>query len=230
MEKNELKLRLQALKDKGFVPSLRRSDTGIGFTLETLLDLDENNLALPDLGEMELKSQRKSATNKVTLFTFNRGVWKLHQKNVIQKYGYIDTQSRPALYCDVSSVPNTQGLYLKASDQELKLCHVDGTVIAIWPAHRLLETFKAKMPALAIVYADSRFNSENKEEFWFNECHILTDPNIHNFMDLIEQNIVVINLRMHVKPDGSVRNHGTPFRIDGRFLSLCFADKEELIN
>ena len=230
MDKNELKARLEALKERGFGVSLRRGDTGIGYTLETLLDLDENNLKLPDFGTMELKSQRKNVSNKVTLFTFNRGVWKLRQKDVIQRYGYVDTRDRPSLYCTVTSVPNPQGLFLAADDQGLVLRHTDGSVIATWPANRLLEAFKDKMPALAVVYADSRINSDNKEEFWFNECHILTDPNIHNFMDLIKQNLIVVDLRMHIKSDGAVRNHGTAFRIDGRFLSLCFADKEQIVS
>lgn len=37
----------------GFVVSLRRSDTGIGYTLETLLGLEENNLKTPDFGDTE---------------------------------------------------------------------------------------------------------------------------------------------------------------------------------
>ena len=41
--------------------------TGIGYTLESLLGITENNLKLPDLGSVELKSQRKGVSNRVTM-------------------------------------------------------------------------------------------------------------------------------------------------------------------
>ena len=42
----------------GFVKTLRKGPTGIGYTLETLLEIDENNISSPDFGEIELKAQR----------------------------------------------------------------------------------------------------------------------------------------------------------------------------
>ncbi|PJB83327.1 hypothetical protein CO087_01925 [Candidatus Wolfebacteria bacterium CG_4_9_14_0_8_um_filter_39_46] len=45
---NELKNRLNALKKRGFISSLRFHNTGIGHTLEQFLGLKENNISLPD--------------------------------------------------------------------------------------------------------------------------------------------------------------------------------------
>ena len=84
MDINELKERLSALRQRGYVVSLRKGNTGIGYTLETLLEVDENNLHTPDLGEVELKSQRKGVSNRITLFTFNCGAWKLPQKQSLK--------------------------------------------------------------------------------------------------------------------------------------------------
>ena len=55
MELDELKERLTAIKHKGYVTSMRRGNPGIGYTLETLLEVRENNLRSPDFGDMELK-------------------------------------------------------------------------------------------------------------------------------------------------------------------------------
>lgn len=52
--------------------SLRSGPTGVGKTLETYLGIQENNLYLPDLGQIELKGHRDDATNLITLFTSNR--------------------------------------------------------------------------------------------------------------------------------------------------------------
>ena len=48
----------------GYVVSLRNGNTGIGYTLETLLGLEENNLKTPDFGDIELKSQRNGVNNR----------------------------------------------------------------------------------------------------------------------------------------------------------------------
>ncbi len=229
MDIEELKQRLSEVKRQGWVVSTRRGNTGIGHTLETLLEIDENNLKSPDFGNVELKSQRKSVSNRVTMFTFNRAVWKINQSSLIEKYGYVDGTRRKALYCTVDTRPNAQGLYLKVEDENLRLYHVDGTLIAEWSISNIIETFRKKMPALVVVMADSRLNSEEKEEFFFDEAYYLVNPDADNFIHLLKQNIIVVDVRMHLKENGAVRNHGTAFRIDERYLYLCFERKERLI-
>ena len=44
--------KLLAIREKGFVKTHRAHDTGIGKTLEDLLSIKENNLRLPDVGEI----------------------------------------------------------------------------------------------------------------------------------------------------------------------------------
>ena len=229
MDIAQLREKLSEIKQMGYVVSLRRSNTGIGYTLETLLELKENNLQTPDLGNIELKSQRNGVSNRVTMFTFNRGVWKIRQRDLIEKYGYVDTNGRPSLYCTADSKPNNQGLYLKVEEDTVRLYHVDNTRIAEWLGEIVIDRFRRKMPALVIVSADTRINSDNKEEFWFNEAYLLTDPDRDHFLDLIKQDIVIVDVRMHLRENGSVRNHGTGFRIEERFLNLCFGSRERII-
>lgn len=229
MDLDELKERLSALKQRGFVVSMRRGNTGIGYTLETLLGVRENNLLLPDLGTMELKAHRRGVTSRITLFTFNRGAWNVKPSDVIDRYGYVDTNGRHSLYCMASSLPNNQGLYTRVGDRKVTLHHIDGTIIAEWLGQTLIERFISKMPALVFVQAEFRENSDDKEEFWFNEAYLLTNPNEDNFLDLIRNDRVTIDIRMHLHPHGTVRNHGTGFRVEERYLRLCFGDRESLV-
>ena len=70
MDIKTLKKKLKEIKEIGFVKSHRSGDTGIGKTLEDLLGIKENNIPLPDIGEVaELKSYRKDAKSMMTLFT-----------------------------------------------------------------------------------------------------------------------------------------------------------------
>ena len=229
MDISELKDRLSEIEQTGYIVSKRRGNTGIGYTLETLLGLKENNLKTPDFENIELKSQRKGVSNRVTMFTFNRGVWKIKQRDLIEKYGYIDTNNRPSLYCTVDTRINNQGLSVKVEDENVRLYYLDGSLVAEWLGERLIDTFTKKMPALVIVNADTRMNSDGKEEFWFNEAFYLTQPNEDNLLDLIKKDIIIVDVRMHLKENKVVRNHGTGFRIDERFLNLCFSSRERLI-
>ena len=51
---------------------------------------------------------------------------------------------------------------------------------------------------MVLVLGDARLNSDLKEEFWFNEAYILSDPDMYVFLDLIRKGIIVVNLEMHV--------------------------------
>ena len=229
MDITQLKDKLSEINQRGYVVSLRGGNTGIGYTLETLLGLDENNLKTPDFEDIELKSQRNGASNPVTMFTFNSGVWKIKTRELIEEYGYIDTNGRPSLYCTTNSSPNNQGLFVKVEQDAVGLYHVAGNLVAEWRGERLIDRFRSKMPALIIVNADTRVNSDRKEEFWYKEAYLLTDPNEDSFLDLIKKDIIIVDVRMHLRENRVVRNHGTGFRIDEKFLNLCFSSREKLI-
>ena len=49
---------LQGIARRGFIDSLRAGDTGIGYTLETLLGIEENSRPAPDYLGIELKASR----------------------------------------------------------------------------------------------------------------------------------------------------------------------------
>lgn len=229
MKVETLKSKLEAVKKLGFVASLRKGNTGIGYTLETLLEIPENNIKLPDFGTIELKSKRKNASTPVTMFTFNRAVWKIKQIEAIRKYGYTDTTGREALYCFVGTKPNQQGLFLQTTKDAVQLFHKNGELIAEWQSENLAETFRRKMPALVLVQAETRINSEEREEFHFNEAYLLSEPSAEKLLGMIAKNEIVIDVRMHVNLRGAVRNHGTAFRIEESKLINCFAEKTILL-
>lgn len=75
----------------GWVQNRRPGNAGgVGNTLEDLLDVDENNLQLPDFGEWELKSQRATTTSLLTLFHTEpkpRGA-RIVPQILLQQYGW----------------------------------------------------------------------------------------------------------------------------------------------
>ena len=112
MDLQEFSQKFQELKNKGFVKSLRKGPTGIGLTLETLMGIDENNLALPDIDGIEIKAHRDNSNSMVTLFTFNNKAWQMNPLEAIKQYGSYDSNGRLGMYYTMSLTPNSAGLFL----------------------------------------------------------------------------------------------------------------------
>lgn len=229
----EVQEKLEELKNRGYIVSLRRGPTGIGHTFEQSLGLGETNLQIPDLGgRIELKTARRGSGSLITLFTFNRGVWVVKQKDVVQQYGYYSEDgNRMALYH--SLWPNQlhqSGFYVEVDRHEntVKLKHSD-EVIAVWSIYRLVGALLYKLGKIIYVLADSRYREDGKEEFHFNEAYLLQDPSEKDFIEAFVSSKVCLDLRMHLKETGAVRNHGTGFRIREDELYLLFGSKRRLI-
>lgn len=233
MRLTELMKRLDQLKKKEYIRSLRKGPTGVGHLLENELGLSETNVAIPDIGaRLELKATRKNANSLITLFTFNRAVWKIRQKEIIEKYGYIDNKRRKALYSTVSNTtPNAQGFYLIPDSQKhvVSLKNVkEDSDIAEWSTYVLAGKFMTKLDRLLLIFADNKYDGQY-EMFWFNEAYLLEKPTPEQFLKAFEINEFFIDIRMYLRASGGVRNHGTAFRISEKNLLDLYAQKRKLL-
>lgn len=233
MKLNDLTKNLEAIRDKGFIPGLRKGPTGIGHLLESELGLQETNIAIPDVGgRVELKATRRNANSLISLFTFNRAVWQIKQRDLIDTYGYIDPDGRPALYNSVvTHNPNAQGFYLEIDKQRMLILlrNTRSTdVIAQWSTFVIAGKFMTKLDRLLLVFADNKV-IDNTEHFHFNEAHLLEQPDAHLFLDAFDHQHLIIDLRMHLRPAGGVRNHGTGFRLSEKHLNTLYAKSKRII-
>ena len=227
MRLSELKSRLVTIRDEGFVRTRRKGPTGVGFTLESLLELSENNLPIPDIGgRVEVKATRSNTNNLITLFTFNRSVWAHRQKDIVSRWGSYDTKrERQSLYTTVSAQEsNSQGLQLSVSNDatSLSLNHVpSNSLLATWDMFHIVGKFVSKFSRMLFVHAESR-RVDGVEEFHYNRAELLSEPSSLTFRDGFTTGIVTIDVRMHLKPNGQVRNHGTGFRVHEHNLPDLF--------
>ncbi len=233
MRLNEIINKLKEIENRGFIPSLRRGSTGIGYTFETLFGLQENNIPIPDVGgRVEIKTIRRDSQSLITLFTFNRGVWHLKQKDFIQKYGYIDEKGRYALKNTLFyGKPIPQGISLNIDEDKNIIYLVDvntGEILATWDVYVMVGKFMVKLSRLLIVIADRKVE-QGKEYFHYNEAYLLTDPSPHNFLRAFKDSFIGIDIRMHLKESGAVRNRGTAFRIREKHLTELYENKRRLI-
>ncbi len=233
MQLKELIKSLENLKNKGYVKSIRKGPTGIGYLIEKELGLKETNVSIPDIGgRVELKATRKNVNSLITLFTFNRAVWKISQKELINKYGYLDDKNRMALYNTVNNkIPNTQGFYL-VSDKSKNLIILknekESVNLAEWSTYVIAGKFMTKLDRLILILADNKYEGEY-EYFHFNEAYLLENPTPEKFLEAFEKNELFIDLRMHIKESGGVRNHGTGFRISEKNLKELYSKVKKII-
>jgi hypothetical protein len=214
------------VREKGWIPSKRKGPTGVGQTLEYYLGMKENNIALPDLGTVELKAHRIGSSSMITLFTFNRKAWKMNPLKAIKKYGTRDGNGRLGMYFTMAKTPNSMGLFLHIDKTTISVRHISGEIIAEWQLETLAERFAKKIPGLVLVSAFSEIRGDI-EWFKYDRAQLLTGTSPNIIHNQISAGNILVDLRLHDKGT-SARNHGTGFRATEDKLTSLFNDISEL--
>jgi hypothetical protein len=233
MTLDQLKKKLKEIKALGFVKTHRKGDTGIGKTLEDLLGIKENNIPLPDIGEIaELKAYRKSAVSMLTLFTLEpQPKGGDRDRVLLDNFGYSKRENGRSkeLHSTLSCKRyNNQGLKLKVEKDKVRVVGRGKRLNIYWDMEDLEKKFEAKLPALVYALADSK-EIKGVEHFHFNEAYFLEGFDFEHFKNMVKKDAIVVDFRMYYRPNGSVRNHGTGFRVKIKQLYNCFEDKVKLI-
>lgn len=226
MTLDEFREAFAKIKLAGYVRSTRAGPTGVGHTFETLLGLKEDNIALPDLGEVEVKARRLNSTSMVTLFTFNRKAWMMKPLEAVKKYGTLDRSGRQGLYFTMARTPTSTGLFLHVEEDSISVRHVSGEVVATWGLEQLAGQFYKKLPALVLVSALSEMR-DGVEWFNYTRAQFLAGTSPDILREQILAGNVLVDLRLHDQVTRA-RNHGTGFRAREDKLSSIFRTVTEL--
>ena len=221
------KKKFAQIREKGWIASKRKGPTGVGQTLEYYLGMRENNIALPDLGTIELKAHRIGSSSMITLFTFNRKAWKMDPLKAIKKYGTRNDNGRLGMYFTMSRTPNSVGLFLHIDQSSISVRHISGEVITEWQLEILAERFAKKIPGLILVSAFSEMRGD-VEWFKYDRAQLLTGTSPKIINNQIGAGNILVDLRLHDKGTAA-RNHGTGFRAKEDKLPFLFKNVSELM-
>ncbi len=182
----KIKSALKELSTKGWVKSNRSHHTGIGKTLEDYLGIKENNIALPDFGVMELKSQRAGTASMMTLFT--KKPEGITSAEILKKFGYPDPEypKRLILHQTIShGKKNARGYHCKIDEKESKLLILKNrTVLGYYELEFLRQKAAEKIGnGLILVFADCK-KENGVEYFHYKEAWILKDIDPKQFLAL----------------------------------------------
>lgn len=225
--------RFDRIRSAGFVPTRRRGPTGVGYTLESLMGIEENNSPRGDLMGMEVKAMRKKQgesveRKKINLF-LKEPVWQdaLTTAQRIEQNGYLDASGKRAWYQAVTSQPNNRKLALRIDRPRQQVLLTRGqTTLGHWSFATLEKRLQEKLSEVVFVEAHVRGRAE-KEEFRYTTVTYCAGPSVDRFLRVLEEGDVILELRMHVQPTGRGRNHGTAFRIrQNRLMDLYEVQKQ----
>ena len=228
------------ITEMGWVKTHREGSTGVGKTLEDLLEIPENNIDGPDFGDYELKAMRSSANSMLTLFTKTPKPSRVNSV-LLQTYGYVTDNyenGEKVLHTTLNAqnfVPlGNTGKSLKIKCYSNKIAIVDnaGNEPAYWEASELENAFLRKYRYRLIhVFADSAFNgfSRTDEEFKFHTAWELYDFSFENMINLLRDGFLKVDIRIGQYPDGRTHDHGTAFRIEEQYLDRLFKSKNILV-
>jgi hypothetical protein len=217
---------------KGFIKSMRKKDTGIGFTFEYHMGIKENNLRNHDFAYQKLlveaKCQRLDTSSMLTLFTKEPSVRTLNDVQLIKKYGYVDENKRPALKdtCVYGQFNGHHlGLNVDMNNKTIDMIDNQNTLVWQWVS----DDIKLKFRNLLLVLAENKM-VEGDEWFHYTQAFYLENFKETRFLEMIKEKKIVVDLRMHLKPSGASRNHGTGFRLRGLLeLMKCYAKSERIL-
>lgn len=199
--------------------ALRSGDTGIGYTFETLLGIEENNNKAADFKGIELKCKRLKASGggalgKLNLFQ-QGPAWARQQNSLdrLKEIGQLNNEGRWACYSQVTTTSNNLNLWLspQSHSQNIDLQKMENQ-IGYW-SHEILEKrLLEKHSRAAFVLADTKVTKAGSK-FCYKELIYCEQPSIDRFLELVTRNQLVFEFTMSEKSKGAVRNHGYPWRL-----------------
>lgn len=233
---DELLAMFDEISNRGYIKTLRPGDTGVGYTLESLLNIKENNDRKADYKGIEIKSYRSEelkmgGSEKTNLFLLEP-VWTdgiIKQPDRIKKYGYFDDSlDRFAWYSTIKIHSNSHGLAFQVSDSTETLCLLRHSLpVAYYDYNKIEQRLKEKHRETVFIAASTR-GAGPDEKFHYRALTYCTDASVQSFIPLVESGNIMLEIRMHIKPDGSARNHGSGFRINKNKLPDLFSTVRNL--
>lgn len=204
---------LKELSKEGWIKSHRTHNTGIGKTLEDHLGITENNIALPDFGVVELKSQRLGTASMMTLFTKKPGG--ITNAEILKRFGYPDPEypKHMILHQTITNgKKNARGFHCRIDEKQGKLLILrNRTVLGYYELDFLRKKAAEKIGnGLILVFADCK-KEDGVELFHYKEAWLLKDLDPKQFLALSKYDIR-LGVYRSGKNAGKPHDHGSAFR------------------
>lgn len=242
MEENFKKLENEfyRIKKLGWIKSLRKGNTGIGYTFETLLGKKEENFCFPDFEGIEIKTKRIKSKSFISLFSANPdGDYLFMNKYLVNKYGYPNKIYKNFKVFNGEICGNKLNnigykykfiinVDRKKEKINLKIYDRNGKYIediVSWSFKMLQDKLNIKLKNLVLIKAQNIYRN-NEEYFKYIIIKMYKFKNFEIFLNLIKKGIIRISFDINIYTDeknfGKIHDRGTSFKISENDLTKLF--------
>ncbi len=220
------------IKEMGWVKTKRNGSGGIGYTFESLLGKQEDNLPVPDFCNIEIKTMRKKSRHMLHLMTLTPdGDFLFPIKRILEDLGYPSKWNKEykVLMVKLNALSYSRigwdkkvKLKVNYKEQKIELDAINRNKIKIdiaisWSFEWLKQCVMNKLKYLAIIKADNE-KIDEIEYFKYSEINFYKMKDFSVFLKLIERGIISITFCIDVFKSGcrigQIYDHGTTFTIN----------------
>lgn len=197
---------------------------GHGKLLEELLGINGGNKDLPDGGAWELKLH--SGSGQITLF-HQEHTNGMSIREVIANWG-VQGQGGRCFRHTVrgdkwSNGPRIKGFRLLP---ELVVMHRDCGEVVSWDQNRVANHMAQKLRRLLLVHASRPSGGAGGEWVTCKHADLWWEPNVTKIPDLVASGVLLVDFDACIRPDGTIRNHGTKFRVSPQSIDALYGRHE----
>ena len=228
------------IKNMEYVKSVRKGNTGIGATFESLLEKNEESFEIPDFYGIEIKTRRSYSKSLITLFNAVPTGGSFYEvKRLRDTYGYRDPDAHDLkklntmvgadelvkvglwYYFKIRVDREKEKVYLEVYDWNKVLIDSE----TYWDFDILKEKLYRKLRVLALVKAwPNRINGY--EYFKYYKMNIYLLKGFQEFIELLEEGSIKVLFKIgnyyDEKRYGNVHSHGVGFAIREEDLVQLF--------
>ena len=238
----ELFILFKMIKKMGWIKSLRKGSSGIGYTFETLIGKKEDSFNLPDYKGVEIKTRRQYARSDFKLFTMSPdGLYINPIDELVNNYGYFDRKDNKYKVfrgtINASSYRlignNLFKLHIDNANKKIFLIirNRNGEIIddkISWDYKYLMEHLYRKLSFVAIIYASNKY-IDGDEFFYYKSIYFYQLRGFDEFINLITNCDIKVNFNIGFKKNeknyGKRYDHGTSFIIKPNKFHKLFIKK-----
>lgn len=190
---------------------------GPGLYLEHLLGLKTSNVDVPDAGAWEVKFS--SGNSLVTLFHKEALPRGRAMRYMIQNWGWT---GRNELQNFRHTICGESDLFEVVDDaNEIRVRRLDGDdFVPHWPHDMLVTAFARKLANLILVRGRKR-----GRQVVYESAEYLSSARTTQLIRYIADGTICIDFDAYIRENGSIRNHGTKFRIKIEDLRTIYRDR-----
>ena len=233
---DELLQKLKKISSSGYIQTKRSGDTGVGYTLETLLNIPANSDKRPDYYGIEIKSSRIGATSGQTTIFSQVPNWSLSNlkssKDILNKHGrYNKEKRRRQIFHEISCVkPNSYNLQLEIDEFNDRLNQVFWKQLSPAPQKEqdvtwLMDTLRGRLvqkhKETMWVYADTDGRGRN-EKFHYKLAKHSQGLDTSSLATLLESGKMTVHYLIKETSSGAAKDQGYLFKMSTKYLQLLF--------